>query len=393
MPPAPTEGTALFAPPGAAKGPWRRQLVLVFLTVPLLTLRRKWLGTLAAVLSTLVCVLCGYTDFNIFDPMIFKSIFVVFGFALGFRNVRANARRGDALENTGQLFHTSWGILALYPSTSLPKVRAPLLFILNAVERHTKQVGQEEEGWWYSLPGLEPREKASQRPSKDEEQPGGTPSGVGGLEMELAPTSTITAFFVMAEEELERLEATASQASQARRRTFWVHKATFLAAYQRILQLCIHSVSPQYKAFVDGTLLLFGLAVPWGISAHDVLGISPKLLSWVAAWVVDGIVLLVNSMFVIMVFYGLNVLAEEAEDPFSGGVEFLDVDFGVHLRLFEAGLADYERRSALEERGVTPTETKGSAGLLDPRIFERNSALCGYGVWAAEQNEGGRPAT
>merc|ERR1719271_1154667 len=80
----------------------------------MLAVRWHWVAIACALFSATICWLMGYAEYSVVDPMIFKSIYVVFGFALGFRNVRANARYGEALNHTKSIFTTAWNVITLF---------------------------------------------------------------------------------------------------------------------------------------------------------------------------------------------------------------------------------------------------------------------------------------
>ena len=60
-------------------------------------------GGLFALISAFVNWRLGFAEINIFDPMIFKSLLVVFGFTVGFRNVNAAERHAQGLKHCNEL--------------------------------------------------------------------------------------------------------------------------------------------------------------------------------------------------------------------------------------------------------------------------------------------------
>merc|ERR1719174_86996 len=80
----------------------------------MLAVRWHWVAIACALFSATICWLMGYAEYSVVDPMIFKSIYVVFGFALGFRNVRANSRYGDALQSTSMMFGAAFQAITLF---------------------------------------------------------------------------------------------------------------------------------------------------------------------------------------------------------------------------------------------------------------------------------------
>lgn len=392
----PSERTP-FAPddPAAAarrvteKLPQQRSFANRLCLVPTLAVRRHGTNLLLTFLSTVVCFCSGYGAENIIDPMIFKAIFLVFGFSLGFRNVRANARRGDALEAMSKLFRSSWGILAVFPPASLPKVREPLVLVLRALARHVRLISSET-NWWYGISGLEP---APSRAPEEAQEVGvfgfrwwwRRPQAHEVLRPELGPEAMARAFLVTAEAELERLEAGLSQ--QRRRRTFWADKVAFLTAVDRVEAFSIPSVSARYKVLVDTCLLLLSISLPWGISVdRRLVGLSRYIdyydyLGRLRPGV--GLLLGINTMLVAIMLLGMNALAEETEDPFGEHEE--DVDLDGETAAFEVATLAYERDcAAAKPSGGAAAEE--AADKLDPDLFARACSVSGYGV-ALEQRE------
>lgn len=361
---------------GATRGVEWGLLAERLFMVPVLAVQRHWGSLLCALASILLCWGSGHASENILDPVIFKTIFVVFGFALGFRNVRAGQRREQALQASAQLFHTSWGILALFPPASMRKIARPLTFVLHALVRHVDLLNTRK-GWWFGIAGLEP----SQQALESKHSWAGTfdghfhawevpPEGVG-KECQLGPDAVTRAFFVLANEEIEGFE---KMPQQARKRILWAEKASFQRSFETIQNLSLPAFSDRYKALVDTCLCAFCWALPWGITVNpQLLSVTSRTVQAVSHWHV-ALLLGLNTLLVATVFLGLNALAEETEDPFKGQTE--DVNLEKHLQTFEEALAALEQRT-----DATLAEPGAASGQgPDPQAFDRHFKACGYGI-------------
>lgn len=329
-------------------------------SVPLLALQWHWVSICFALLSAVGCWSIGWAQYSVVDPMIFKSIFVVFGFASGFRNVRANQRYGDALNQVKLLFGSAWGVIALFRETqadSRPKVELAMIHLLNAIVIHLQAITYRTDSW-YALVGLHPTQPDEVHDVVEDglvadisRRHLGKKSEVEKTDLEvevaLGPRPLMVSTFVMIGNEICRTEALPLQ---ERKRTFWHMRLTFFTAYDFCEMLTMPSVTAVYQMVINFTLFLFGLAVPWGISVsgskhnlhtanenHEDLHTTESLKSLVF--------IVFNTFFCMIILFGLNALAHENEQPFRKvGITPEAIELPELLSRFATAVRGYEAR-------------------------------------------------
>mmetsp|Transcript_137135 Transcript_137135/g.242408 ORF Transcript_137135/g.242408 Transcript_137135/m.242408 type:complete len:378 (+) Transcript_137135:43-1176(+) len=302
------------------------------LTLPVSTVYRYWFSILLIALSTVVCIKLDYTKVSVLDPLIFKSIFVIFGFAIGFRNVRANTRRGAAMEHISDFFGSAWGILVIFPDKQRAEVTKELTCLCDIFANHIKLVATRS-NYMLGIVGLQPYER-----------PGSVPEDSSSIwqdtilewpqttsEAQLSPRTLMMSFLFMCEEKIDELED-----SQKMQKAFAAQKATFMKSYDGILHIALPSISDRYAMLIDIILSMFGITFPWGIhGGEDHLNHIKFLHGLPSGWW-----LVINTIFVVLVFFGLNSLAAEHENPFNG--DWDDLHFRKLVNLFKDAVTGYE---------------------------------------------------
>eukprot|EP00747_Dinoflagellata_sp_TGD_P182418 gnl/TRDRNA2_/TRDRNA2_36663_c0_seq2.p1 gnl/TRDRNA2_/TRDRNA2_36663_c0~~gnl/TRDRNA2_/TRDRNA2_36663_c0_seq2.p1 ORF type:complete len:370 (-),score=63.32 gnl/TRDRNA2_/TRDRNA2_36663_c0_seq2:61-1170(-) len=297
-----------------------------------LALRWYW-GILIFVIASALLnfALTIHHDFVlVLHPLVFKSLLVVFGFILGFRNVRANNRTEEATSRMQELFSAAWTILMLTPSESRPRLSRAMVLALNELAGQINAV-RKRKYWWYAMMEMRP----------DEENHLGFTGDSG--------RTFLMHVLLMAEELLGKNEPSA-QAKTQKLRILWPVRTKMLDTIDRIFHLCTPAVSDRYCALVDGCLFFFVVLLPWGLEATSMDLAAATGVPWmvVSAAAVSGF----EAIFVAFVLLGLNALATENEDPFMGDYEDLHLDSFV--RIFELKIAFYE-----DQRAKVAEATKG----------------------------------
>lgn len=335
-------------------------------SVPLLALQWHWPSILSALASAVVCWFLGYSEYSVVDPMIFKSIYVVFGFALGFRNVRANARYGEALYYSKMLFGTAWSVITLFreKETRL-KVENVMITLLNGIAEHFNAVSQRADSW-YALPGLRPTQSmSSYYDITDDDFLGHDCELPAEVEVQVAPRNLMVSAFIMIGSEICIAE---KAPFQERKRTFWLLRTNFFEAYEQCELLTMPSVTKAFWTLITNVLFIFGVALPWGISAsgghqgaHDT---NHSLVPWkelLSSRSLHSLAFIVfNTLMCMIVLFGLNALAHENEQPFKGGaIETIELD--QLCDRFRVAVEGYERRRDKIERDVEAQISKEDA--------------------------------
>lgn len=334
-------------------------------------------STCCALISVLICWSTGHAQHSVIDPMMFKSIFLVFGFALSFRNVRANFRYGEGLRNIRDLFAAAWSVIVLFPEPEQRKlVGAAMIRLLEAISDHFVSVANRG-NHWYALVGLRPAKPhvdslacfaVDEKPlahaksmaktdgmcifrSQDDSEE----SPVEDIEMMFAPRHLMVTTFVMIGNAICRIEA---MPLQDRKRTFWLLRDRFFVAYDNCEVLTLPSVTQVFSMLIDICLFAFGVLLPWGVAGHSERhGIRfPKDASNLdkplgAESIKALMFILLSTLGCALVLYGLNALAHENEQPFQG-LHHETVKIHDLVARFRVALAAYERK-----RGTTSTDS------------------------------------
>ena len=117
---------------------------------------------LCTLMSAIACWGAGYTHKGFHDPVIFKSVFVVFGFSMGFRNVRANQRYFDAQQHCEQFYAAWWGIYLPLPRDIRLKVKTEFLQAFEECRAYAHRVGTDRRHAWFAVVGIEPATQSSE---------------------------------------------------------------------------------------------------------------------------------------------------------------------------------------------------------------------------------------
>lgn len=325
-----------------------RSWIYTLCSVPYAACRWHGVSIVAAVVSALLCWLLGFAKISIFDPLIFKSIFVVFGFAIGFRNARANQRRAEAEAVTHELFAAAWSLLVVFPSDSRPKVREALLYLLEAIAQHVTVIS-DRHLYRYGIIGLRPLSRENEswwdcghrfRPPADSQT-------------SLSPRALMVVTLNMFEEEFERLNPSKSLVL----RTFHQQSLLFKNSFNRVITLAMPSVSDRLIMLINFCLFMFAISLPWGIESnqlnfHRVWGPAhphDRTLDNVMYSFSAGGFKVLNTFVCTTVLFGLNALAHEHEDPFGDASD--DIDIHTLVVAFKKAVENYEERRAAAEQG------------------------------------------
>jgi len=285
----------------------------------------------------------GERQEKLIDPLVFKSIFLVFGFCLGFRNVRANNRMEEALRYLHDFIATSWTIILLFPNSHRWKVSNALVQAMRETASYLHSISVRKH-WWAAMIDVRPRHQDVSM------------AGSSARPLLLAALS-------LAEDAVYELEPgpNGNANKQTMRRSFWVLRTKMTDCYDRLVQMTLPAVSDRYAGLLDTCLLVFAALLPFGLHAvdFDMNDITHRGHVIIPA----GFLTLVNSCVVLIVMTGLNALAQENEDPFGRDDE--DVRTDAYVRLFERGLQVYEEKrarvEALLETGSQSLKAKGAS--------------------------------
>lgn len=300
-----------------------RTEAFTFMYLTTQTLKNHYWSLLACICSGLLCAHNDHMSQSIFDPLIFKSIFVVFGFAIGFRNMRANERRGMCLMSVRNICHAAWELLLLLPyDEHRPRMREQLLCALEALADHTMRVA-DRGNYKYALSGTEPA---------DEEEE--------STEIHLGPTTLMAATLLALEDEMSRLQFVHSKhpeyaMSQKYQRTFWAKKLKFDEEHYNLVNYAIPSVSDAYVVLINSSLFLFGMVLPWGLHCNNVNIRGVNIMG-------AGTFLVINTIVVMWILLGLNTLASQHEDPFMPSYEMIDLR--QHITMFRRAVEHYDQQ-------------------------------------------------
>lgn len=333
------------------------------LSIPYAAFFNHGWSVIAAVASALACWWLGYAEKSVFDSLIFKSILVIFGFAIGFRNSRANERRSQAQSAALELFSNAWSLLVVFPSDSRPKVREALLYLLEAISQHIR-IGAHRELYKYSIIGLRPQ--PPKRPAWWEFSRNFQATKPD--DVHLGPRPLMATTILMLEEEFERIYP--NNGNSLILRGFHQTVQSLKKSYEEIVSLSQPSISDRLVMLIDFCLFMFGVALPWGIKSYhlnlyDTVP-DPKVEHFLVH-VSAGAFLVLNTLVCTTVLFGLNALAHEHEDPFGDSGD--DVDLGVMLAGFRKAVQCYEERREMAEQG--------NAGSSSEDVMKQHRFICG----------------
>jgi len=197
------------------------------------------------------------------------------------------------------------------------KVEGAMIDLLHCIADHLVALENRQDSV-YGLVGL--------RPTYPEGASAADFWGHGGdlheVEVQLAPRSLMNSVFVMAGNEICRIEPDPCQESK---RTVWLLRETFFRAFENCELLTMPSVSRQFWTLITNVLFVFGVALPWGISGsgasqglHDrAKDVGQDL--WSRESLHSLAFICFNTLMCMVVLFGLNALAHENEQPFKGG--------------------------------------------------------------------------
>eukprot|EP00928_Gymnodinium_smaydae_P074354 TRINITY_DN57414_c0_g1_i1.p1 TRINITY_DN57414_c0_g1~~TRINITY_DN57414_c0_g1_i1.p1 ORF type:complete len:399 (+),score=69.05 TRINITY_DN57414_c0_g1_i1:148-1344(+) len=387
----PSERTPLLAKlPKLDIHPMRRGFVglicknieTIVFSLPLLAWKHHWFCISMALISAVVCWGTGFAEVSLLDPLIFKSMFVLFSFTMGLRNVRALDRRDMALCYVNKIFAAAWGIYVSLPDEQRKKIKAPLVTALRAAADHIFNL-TDRQHYWYGLVGLDPPRQSSDMPLKP---PPGSYAEEGSNELSRARSQHFASrdavilgprvFLVMSllfiEGEIEHAEPSSS-GEQKVRRNFWHHRPQLLENYDQLVALTVPSVSNRYLGFVNMCLFLFAVCLPWGISSTGTTLQLGHLLGYSHMSLSAGLFLILNTLFCVIVLFTLEALTIENEDPLGNDEE--DVDVRYFAELFATSVNKYE-----EQLKIACEERPGSRGRKNEGYLastQQHAALCG----------------
>lgn len=278
------------------------------------------------VFSGLFCCAMGLADQAVIDPLIFKSVLILFGMTISFRNTQANQRRLQAMDHLHRLMSGFWGITVSLPRLSRARYREPLVAALKAVIEHVPTVSCRNSSW-YGVVGLHPVDVLSQH---------GTDSIVIP-----SPRALLVTTLISIEEEIERIEA---PPKQVLRRNFWLHKQELLNSYDSLILCTVPAVSDRYLALMDMCRFLYAAALPFGFAAQDIVLQN----AWLEVrWSVPSeVMLMLLTMTVTLVLYSLESITQENEDPLQGHKEEDDLDLRHLDEVFKLSTEGFDLRCA-----------------------------------------------
>mmetsp|Transcript_20724 Transcript_20724/g.33538 ORF Transcript_20724/g.33538 Transcript_20724/m.33538 type:complete len:441 (+) Transcript_20724:67-1389(+) len=333
-----------------------RGIVWIFGNMLVMVLKHYWFTILCSMLSAIACARLQLKNWNVIDPLIFKSLFVVIGFALGFRNVQASTRRTQAMSYIADLYSSSWGIIGIFADEDddiRKKVKDELYLATDAIAHHMMMITHPA-GFFFGIVGLQP---ASATYGSDEFRHFLADFDDVSVcsDVNFSPRTQVTQFFFLCEDFINRKED--GSHSQKMIRSFWAEKACFIASYNHLVHLAIPSVSQRYASLIDFSLFCFGVALSWGIQAsfHQLEMLSGQFHVNPQMW------LILNTLSGILMLLLLNALAVEHEDIIGSNVD--DIHMHKMAILFKTAVEGYEHsRKELK--------SSGKVGL------EREKAIC-----------------
>lgn len=312
-----------------------RSVCSTFFFLTTQTLKNHYWTLAACFFSAFLCAHNDQMSKSIFDPLIFKSIFVVFGFAIGFRNFRAHERRGMCLTTIRNICHAAWELLMLLPyDETRERMRDDLMSALEAIAEHVMRVA-DRQSYKYGLSGTEPPNCCDNSPA-------------GCNVIKLGPSTLVAATLLELEDEMSRLQKAHFEdpeygASQRYQRSFWAKKVQFDQEHYNLVNYTIPSVSDAYVVLINSSLFVFGLVLPWGLHCSTVSVEETRVMG-------AGTFLILNTIVVMWILLGLNTLASQHEDPLMPSYETIDVR--QHVKVFREAVEAYD--SARESLTTDP---------------------------------------
>lgn len=323
-----------------------RSYAWLALTLPYFTITRSWFSMLLIVLSFLACIATNYTSWSVLDPLIFKSLMVVFGFAIGFRNVRANSRRGEAMDHLIEFFGAAWSIILLFPDEARAEVVEEFTSLSKAFAVHVGRVANRS-SWTLGIVGLQPLKDVE----AGQESIFAIPRPI--FEASLSPRPFMISVLQKCEDLIDKHEPKQGD-SLKMHRLFWLQQAVLMNAYDGMLKMALPAISDRYVSLIEVVLCIFGIFLPWGIRADDVDLRRFGTMFYLPAQVW----LAINTLLVILVLFGLNTLAAENENPFHNDLDNLDVgkfaeSFNTAVKAYQDGKTAFrEQRNGTSSHGV-----------------------------------------
>lgn len=296
------------------------------INLPLEAFQHHYCAILTTVFSSMLCTQMGYAEVWVIDPMIIKSIFVLFGFTMGFRNVRANQRYFDAMHQATLFFAGFWGVYAPLPREVQVKVRENLLESMQYAAGYIHRVADSRDNAWHGILGIEPPQHLQAVVDKVGDSPEGF--DIQGLDARLRLVQVL----ILIDSELQK------RGDKADQRTYAIHQKQVLDGYDHLLALALPSVTNRFKIFVQICLAFFSVFMPWGIMTKPVEFYVLGYLCHISA----GTFLMVNTTSVIWVLFTLNSIINQNEDPVSGDADDVNLVLLTDALVFE--VQDYENR-------------------------------------------------
>lgn len=319
----------------------------------------EWHGvTLAlAVLSATINIWTGMSSKTLFHALVFKCLFVVFGFLLGFRNVRANNRQETANQQIQTLFTSVWTLILLFPEQMQRKrVSRAFILVLRDLTDYVSDMSQRHRIWYTAIDMRPPvHDSGTQHEA-------GHQHGFSGT----SPRPLFQAVLMMVESEVYPLE---DEGTFTKRRMVWSQIVPIMQSYDDIIHMCMPAVSDRYAALLDLLLNIFMILLPWGLVSQP-LDLRPGTgYKW--AYIPETAMLLITTLLISCMMMGLNALAQENEDPYGGDD---DMPLCSVVDLFEKALDAYEQQR--EQLGKHLP-----AGLTTcQQDVWYSAALCGDGI-------------
>lgn len=303
---------------------------------------RRGVSCCLVALSNGLCAYLGYYDTEaVFDPAFFKALAMLIGFMLSFRATRANQRRTEAYILAETLCRCGRDIVYLLPPDQASAERQELKQILRYVFWHITYYLTERSG---RLVHFDLSKIAVERRKKL------LPCG-SGPELHISPrklvaslTYVVMEIYLPVRERMKRDrvakigggDPTLSGAELVMVENHVREKVGHLSMINDQLTVLSNSrTTSMYTCILELPLFLFVAGFPW---VMKVTSANSMLLA---------------SFFVALVYYGVDVVAEEADDPLGTDITDIPVD-SMAQELFE--LLDFEDEVFLA------TE---SQGLLD----------------------------
>lgn len=227
------------------KGPltWLTGLASFLRTVPPLVIRGHYIGLILALISAVVCWRSGNAGKARVDPLVIKSVLLLFSLTLGFRNSIANQKRALAMDKVHRLTGAFWGIYTMLRDDVRKEFKLPLLEALGSIVDQLF-IASNRNSLWHGTMGLRPQ-CASNMTS-----------------VTLSPRSLMCNTLLALEAKLVDIEG---RPAGTLVRNLWLHKLQLLESYDVLFACTIPPVGTSYYIFSDLTLATFAAALPWSL--------------------------------------------------------------------------------------------------------------------------------